>query len=326
MHNSGNKKKKGCGKKKTKATRRKKPPPPRDDPWKKCRSVYGGRLSPAEEFSKVRKLNEPLKICKEDVLENQKVKAKKVTLSGLENYCKGYDGANSTGLCVSFADCGIEDIVIDQTSELWAHCVLLNLSGNKLKSFNVNCFNFYVRSLNLGRNNITAFVHEEVYEKLLILDISHNEIEDMESILKSTPNLRVLVCESCGLESTSIESLKRLEHLEELNMKANKIGQLEAITNSLEHVKKKIKLFSFEGNPISALETQSLVDWLRKECPCFTGNKFNMCETNINDIVSHGVDNNVLVQDSASCSCTEGNPGEANRDTHIFVAIPSLFI
>mmetsp|Transcript_21276 Transcript_21276/g.60597 ORF Transcript_21276/g.60597 Transcript_21276/m.60597 type:complete len:187 (-) Transcript_21276:2754-3314(-) len=153
---------------------------------------------------------------------------------------------------------------------------------------------------------------------LLSLDLSHSAVDPagLGALLEAGPAIRELRARGCGLRADALAALGKLEHLEELDLAENMIDSAESLQRSLAPVRRGLKSLAVAGNPFLDSGREAFAQWLTAECPCLRdvdGAAPEIALKQTTDLAelaqfagSAGGDG--AVQDSASCSCLEGNP------------------
>lgn len=179
---------KARSKSKPKAVRPKKTHSPRpketepfsfQDPWKRCKSQYGGRLSPAEEFTKLARL-EPRLL----VLEMADVDDDAFCFNPKVARDRDFDAVQATHCQLRLAD-------FTSSQKLTTCLVAVDLSHNSLSQISLppECF---IRQLKLSHNSFTGFP-SALPHALLYLDFACNKLESIpESLGDQASNLRYL--------------------------------------------------------------------------------------------------------------------------------------
>lgn len=283
------------GRRKTgKRIKHKAPPMPETprDPWEGARSPYGGRASPEEELSRLRR-------------EREQCAARAPKEAAAE------DG----GLFVELHGGAAE------SSTAWGQVVWLDCPSGSVTASELAAAR-WLRGLRLrGDSSSQLPGFGGVWPKLLELDLSGNANgigkEVLDGLAPGAPNLRALSLQQCGLESASLSVIGGLCWLEELDVSMNKLGELASLIKALEPRKRQWTRLRVDGNPIAQLEREQLIAWCRQSCPCLVDLNGEGPLTTALAAASAltleqqehggavGAEN---LQDRASCSCVEGNP------------------
>jgi len=201
----------------------------------------------------------------------------------------------------------------------------------------LSCMPLYLREIKLNNNNLTIVPDlGEVCHTLLSLDLSNSlqmniDHPDSEENLRKLTRLRSLALESCNITNVCrCEPGERNEQqttplrccfsslvltLEHLNLSCNNVSNFEEI-NSLACLKRLVTLDVFK-NPVE--QTKEYSERARKFClKLSTLKQFNGCgykhgmqTAQFTDMITSqatGLSAGQAGDDSASCSCLEGNP------------------
>lgn len=228
------------------------------------------------------------------------------------------------------------------TDDMRKSLIELDLSGNLLRSGSLDLESMsqsWLRGLNLSGNRFAVFPKFVRPTRLLRLDLSFNKaLSGLPGGLdKIVPHLRDLNLEGCALESLGVTSvdvsssgaagpqepvpavdsnaLAGLRFLEKLNVALNRLP-LQELTKILQL--RPIRSLGIHSNPgcQEPAADQALFSMLPKKLPSLkeidgaqtrlVGGKVMLPGGGAG--ASGGFSDGVLAEDSASCSCLEGNP------------------
>jgi hypothetical protein len=224
---------------------------------------------------------------------------------------------------ISMRSCGVTSIDLAD-AVIARELVLLDLTDNSLSSD--DCVQLsrkddmpcYLRKLVLSGNQLRNLptIPESCRCKLLCLDLSCNPLgQSMSAIDFSGMPLRYLSLEQCGVQNLDLGSPTGIGCLSELLVLDLSLNQLEkkAELDPIAMKLKKLNSLDLSGNPLSG--DRDYKDWtmaVRNKLPTINNWDGEGVQVQFSsgkqELQLHDDGDGVMVQDSASCSCLEGNP------------------
>jgi hypothetical protein len=329
------------------------------DPWKRHKSPYGGRASPADEYNILKKdagvfldldrvavlnvaNNRGLdKLAIDHLIRGAVAKARKEeeqnaasqneqevanTKSSVYVVREGpadTEAANNfVHERVSAKSCDVA--TVNFSREVENSLVALDLTDNRLTMQSINGLNLtFLRELVLVGNALTGGFPNLSHLKLLIkVDLSYNPLgscsgEHAEVTMTACDRLREVHLQGCKLGGTISLALNiRSATLEVLDISCNELND----RNDVLTLRKlnRLKSLSILGNPIVVGHNDSM-DWCKMlamkfgALKVFNGSEYSHTFNSINlgSLQLETADTGVSTgagDDSASCSCVEGNP------------------
>ena len=127
----------------------------------------------------------------------------------------------------------------------------LNISNNKLTSFNFDNFFYSLTELNISNNSLSLFSFAS--NKLIVLDLSHNKIEHFPESISLMTNLITLNLSYNTLSTVSDINIKQLTKIKNLNLSNNNINfnsveDFVSFSNAITLNMKKIENLNIEDN------------------------------------------------------------------------------
>jgi len=298
-----------------------------EDPWKKIRSPYGGRLSQAECLKKIQSIAHQASYI--HVFDENKVKStgkwkgeistglSEELLQAIELSCCDLKppNADDQGLYLRVSEANLKVINFGDNDMLAARIVWLDASKNQIQSCKgLGGPNCYIRSLNISGNQLASLSEVSPMAHLVELDVSGNSLLPDLDLKFCSNSLRVFRANNCNLSSSSIAGIQCCTELEAVYLANNRISEADSVRGVLAPtMRKHLRILHMANNPLSEEEWANLTCWLRQQCPCLTEidgiaqeqefkHTLNIEDLNLNATES------IMVQDKASCSCLEGNP------------------
>ena len=314
---------------------------PLEDPWKRLRSPYGGRASPADEYDVLKghsgrwltvDRQETLLILLEDRQELKNGAFGRCRQRAMQNLIRGAESEKEgdevlvcetnefTSERISLCSCDILEISLTREEE--NSVVALNLTDNRMSSASLSRLNgAFLRELVVAGNALSDGFPDLSYLKFLVkLDLSYNTLstcsdDNAVKTFQSCNRIRELNLQACHISGPMFEGLVHLSTvLEVLDISSN------LISNKDEFIElqglRRISSLSIQNNPAltSSEKTDFLFDWCRKFAMKFGAlRSFNgapythsMHALDMKDVVSG--ETLGAGDDSSSCSCIEGNP------------------
>lgn len=303
------------------------------DPWKDFKSAYGGPLSTAECYDRLRKglagdeklgLKEVLTLTKAEVSAELAAldppPKSKAMAGGLALYSAVEKKGSTPHQRLLAHGCGLEGVQV--TAAVSSRFVELDLSFNELASVDSlapNC----LRSIVLAGNQLLKPPCFKVeMPKLVKLDISFNDVKALPSpeAIAMMPNLRVLGLQNCMIktlsgtgEAAGACSLSGLNNLASLDLSYNLLSSVSEMRNltclqrlqeldvgcnelcAQDGYEEGIKALRMKISTLKKLNDEEV----RRQ---FGGYGLEAMEGMINKI------QDAMSNDKSSCSCVEGNP------------------
>ena len=127
----------------------------------------------------------------------------------------------------------------------------LNISNNKLTSFNFDNFFDSLTELNISNNSLSLFSFSS--SKLITLDLSHNKLDHFPESISSMTNLITLNLSYNSLSTVSDINIKQLNKIKNLNLSNNNINfnsveDFVSFSNAITLNMKKIENLNIEDN------------------------------------------------------------------------------
>ena len=182
------------------------------DPWIHCKSQYGGRLSPAEEFKKLLQHSYCIRSFTQKDFPTHCLELNVLLVNDKEESDR-FDALQAR-------HCGLACADFTVSISLSTLLVAIDLSHNDITKIELDSA-CYMRRINLSHNALEAFP-TALPHALLHLDLSFNKIESVpQSLHDQAQHLRHLNLESNRLKT--IVHVGRCSFLEELRLTANQI-------------------------------------------------------------------------------------------------------
>ena len=311
--------------------------PPPADPWRKLRSPYGGKLSPADEWTKLCARAELGASAALDAgATSSAARDGALTADALDALTAtaavdaGIDAdAPFSGVAVlSASSCNLAELSLSRAAH--GALVALDLCGNQLVSpLRLSCVctgaGLWLRELILAGNRLTRVPSEvlEITPRLLRLDLSFNPIETLhEGCFPDTLKdiTREVILERCALGSLVAEdgqcALARLTQLRAINIAGNMINDAGQLSK---HICKasfpQLQSLDLRSNPMTTAEAfASEMSAMLASLPTLkrlNGSEFSVTLATQPDALAEACSRgafSMFTTDASSCSCVEGNP------------------
>jgi hypothetical protein len=219
---------------------------------------------------------------------------------------------------VAITGCELGAFELASTSQLRSNLTSLNLTDNCLVdgSLVLGSPVCWLRKLALVANQFTAVPSLALAPKLLSLDLSFNPIKGFGTDAFSvTPLLVDLHLESCGLTSVQCSGtspLAALKALKSLDLRSNQLGDLAELEQLFRSHLPQLAALDLSVNPCA--ESEEYRSWALRYANEHGPLRLLDGQLQHKEIATSGVSelqlhvDDPMVQDSASCSCLEGNP------------------